>query len=192
LQVRPPQTPDFTGAVGTALEIRDLQLQQQALQLEQQLQLQREAAESQTPQPHPQTHAEIGPGAQQPMETGPILTHGLTNCRLWGGMPDMTEKSLYLIALQEGIGQGAARAALLSTGNMEAAKKSYDSVFDEYSPHSNDRSKIAKAIDGFCGSLENQAVPIINVVRLVVMWLNGADSGEIEKESVRIRNQAAK
>ena len=210
LQVRPPQVPDLMDTYRKALEIRNLQLQEQALQALRQQDQQMTAApadihpsipvllpEGKTAPTllRPGEGVPIPPAASQSASPSMYGAAGHLNCRWWvmaRAAAPAPLNELYLLALQQGIIRGAAAAAVAATGSSPGAEKAFNQTADQYLPSGNfSRAETAKGIDIFCAAPENLPLEIVEALRVVVMRFNGSEGVEIEKELARLRREAA-
>ena len=214
--------PDLMETYRKALEIRNLQLQEQALQPLRQQNQQMMAAPSDIhpsiPVPLPEgkhaptllrpgegvTQAPIPPlplqeqnqHAAEPGSPSMYDAGGHVNCRWWAGARAAAPTPLhevYLLALQEGLLLGAAEGVLVAMGDSPEAEKSFNRVFNQYFPHGDfSLTETTKGIDTFCAAPENLPLKMVDALRITVMRFNGSEPAEIEKESARLRREASK
>jgi len=151
LQFRSPQTTNF---LDTLLQVQQLRLLQQQKALQEQQLRQMKAEQSEPP---------------TAVNSEPIVTSDLLNCRAWRGMSEATQLTYVF---------GSREASIVTS--LEIAPSA---DLGKYSPMNMSVKGIQAAITQICGEPENSGMPLPFVVRLVAMKDHGDSAEEIHAKA---------
>jgi hypothetical protein len=208
--------PDLMDTYRKAMEIRNLQLQNQITrqqteaqeQLRQQTELLRQQTEALRKQNEaasaaPAPTSNIGPTVaptQVPRDTPPnngddalanVFTNDMLNCRGWR-IAHADERLFYMIGILNGVQYGIL-SGLTAVGLPNGLPiERFQAELQEWAGKVflTNRERV-EAMDAFCAPAENSGIDVVGAVQIAAMKANGYTADQVETMAAMLRRQAA-